>query len=372
MDMSIPAAVQAVRAERADAPRIGAGVVLLGTMITLFGLSWDIEWHIRVGPDTFFTWSHLALYSGSALSGIASLVMVLVSTAAQRAGRAFPRYAGGPPVKVLGGTFHAPLGYLISGTGAALFLVYGLLDLWWHSIYGFDAVLNTPSHVALFLAVSITMAGSIVVFAAARERWWGRAGLLLSIPVLIVFAPVAFNGFDGLDPPIQAALLGVLLCAPTLLIMGATLLGRWAAVKVAMVLGFLQAILWWFSPVAAEAYARFVGLPLRDGLHSMTPELPNAIPMFLIVAAAAVEVLLALGRSGRIGSRLLMPLTGTVAGMLVGGGFAAQHALVSDFGRLGVADVIGLTGLGLVLGLVGGYFGFRFAVLLRATRGESR
>jgi hypothetical protein len=30
--------------------------------------------------------------------------------------------------------FHAPLGYLISGTGATLFLLYGLLDLWWHSI----------------------------------------------------------------------------------------------------------------------------------------------------------------------------------------------------------------------------------------------
>ena len=156
--------------------------MLLGTAISTVGLSWDIQWHVEVGPDTFFTLSHLALYSGSALSGIASLVMVLLATSAQRAGREWPRSAGGAPVRVFGGVFTAPVGYLISGVGAACFLLYGLLDLWWHSIYGFDAVLNTPSHVALFLSISVTMVGTIITFAAAREQRWGRVGLLLAVP----------------------------------------------------------------------------------------------------------------------------------------------------------------------------------------------
>jgi hypothetical protein len=346
-------------------------MVALSTVITLFGLSWDVEWHIRVGPDTFFTWPHLALYSGSALAGIASLVMVLLSTAAQRAGRSFPRRAGGQPVKVFGGTFHAPLGYLISGTGAALFLLYGLLDLWWHSIYGFDAVLNTPSHVALFLSISITMIGSIVVFAAARDRLWGRIGLLLAIPVLIIFAPVAFNGLDGLNLPVRGAVFGILLCAPTLLIMGAVLLGRWAAAKIALVLGVLQAILWWFSPWAAERYASYVGLPLRDGLHSTAPELPSSIPMFLIVAALAVEGMLVVGRTGRLGSWILILVTGAVTGMLVGAGFAVQTSLVGGgYRSLPNSKVIALVGLGLVLGLAAGYLGSRFAVMLRTTSPE--
>src|SRR5882757_4715578 len=181
----------------------GAWVVLLGTMITTVGLSWDIQWHVEVGPDTFFTLSHLALYSGSALSGIASLVLVLLATAAQRAGRPLPRAVGGTPVRVFGGTFTAPLGYLISGSGAASFLLYGLLDLWWHSLYGFDAVLNSPPHVALFLSISATMVGSVIVFAAARDQRWAQIGVLLAVPILMTFAPITTNAFSSLPLPID-------------------------------------------------------------------------------------------------------------------------------------------------------------------------
>src|SRR5205823_2456843 len=145
---------------------LGAWTVLIGVALTTVGLSWDIQWHVEVGPDTFFTLPHLVLYAGSAVAGIASLVMVLIATSAQRAGRSWPRTAGGTPIRVFDGVFRAPLGYLVSGVGAASFLLYGLLDLWWHSIYGFDATLNTPSHVALFLSICITMVGSLIVFAS--------------------------------------------------------------------------------------------------------------------------------------------------------------------------------------------------------------
>jgi hypothetical protein len=345
--------------------RAGAWFVLAGTLITLFGLGWDIQWHVEVGPDTFFTLSHLALYSGSAIAGIAGLTMVLLSTSAQRAGRAFPRYAGGPPIRVLGGTFHAPLGYLICGSGAALFLLYGLLDLWWHSIYGFDAVLNTPSHVALFLAVSITMAGSIVVCAAARDQRWGRIGLLLSIPIMIVFGPIAFNGLSQVPLPIDPVLLGIILCAPTLLIMSAALLGRWAAIQIAVVLGVLQGILWWFSPWAAEAYAGVVGLPLRDVISAEPPVLPSTIPMFLIVAALTTEGFFALGRSGRLRPAWLMVLAGAAAGFVVGGGLALQTILTDPTQHLSGKDIGSLMLLGLILGPLTGYLGCRFAVMLR-------
>ncbi|HEY0001906.1 MAG TPA: hypothetical protein VGB74_15745 [Actinoplanes sp.] len=341
-------------------------MVLLGAWVSLVGLSWDVQWHGDVGPDTFVTWPHLALYSGSALSGIASLVMVLRSTASQRAGRSFPRNAGGLPVSVFGGTFQAPLGYLISGVGAALFLLYGLLDLWWHTIYGFDATLSTPSHVALFLSISLTMIGSIVVFAAARDQRWARGGLLLAIGVFMVFGPIPFAGLDPLDLPINSTLIGVLLCTPTLLIMGAVLLGRWAAVRIAVVLGAMQAFLWWFSPWATIAYASFVGLPLRDGLRDNVPGIPNTIPMFLIVAALAVEGLLTLGRAGRLRPRVLVPLTGGVAGVLIGPSLIAQFVLVGESSFRNASILIPAAVAGLVLGLVAGYLGCRFAVLLRA------
>src|SRR2546430_13856858 len=73
---AVRAAPQTNDASSTMAARVGAGVVLLGTLITTLGISWDVQWHKTVGPDTFFTLPHLALYSGSALAGIASLVKI--------------------------------------------------------------------------------------------------------------------------------------------------------------------------------------------------------------------------------------------------------------------------------------------------------
>jgi hypothetical protein len=349
------------------AARAGAYVVLLGTTITTVGLSWDIEWHKQVGPDTFFTLPHLLLYSGSAISGIASLVMVLLATAAQRAGRPMPRTVGGTPVRVFGGTFTAPLGYLVSGAGAASFLIYGLFDLQWHSIYGFDAVLNTPSHVALFLSILITMVGSVIVFASAREQRWGRIGVVLSIPILITFAPIPANGLSNLPLPVDPVILGIILFSPLLLIIGTGILRRpGSAIAIAAALGILQAFLWWFSPWAAHAYATASGLPLRDGLIPQPPELPGAMPMFLIVAAVAVEVLFGMTRTRNLNARRVLLLAGGVAGLIIAGGLPLQRTLTDPTSNIAPAAIAMITIIGLPLGALAGYLGGRFTAMMNA------
>ena len=371
MDAALPASAAGASASGTavaghTAARIGAWVVLLGTAITTVGLSWDIQWHVEVGPDTFFTLPHLFLYSGSAVSGIASLVMVLLATSAQRAGRTWPRWAGGPPVRVLGGTFAAPLGYLVSGVGAACFLLYGLLDLWWHSIYGFDAVLNTPSHVALFLSICVTMVGSIIVFTYARDQRWGRAGILVAVPILITFAPFPFNALSSAPLPIDPTVLGVLFCAPMLLIMGALVLGRGGAIGMSVILGATQAVLWWFSSWATVAYAAAVGLPLRDGRGHESPALPGLIPMFLIIAAFAVEGAIWLSHRRRIHfGRLMLPLGG-LAGLIVGATFALQFTITND-GKFSTLLILILSISGLILGIPAGFLGTRFGAMLRTT-----
>lgn len=361
---SVGSVVPAVRT--GSAARAGAWLVLLGTAVTTVGISWDIEWHVEVGPDTFFTLPHLFLYSGSAISGLASLAMVLLATSAQRAGRPWPRAVGGRGVRVFGGAFHAPLGYLISGVGAASFLLYGLMDLWWHSIYGFDAVLNTPSHVALFLSICVTMVGSIAVFAAAGNQWWAKGGLLLAVAIMIIFAPLPFNGLDNLNLPIDATVLGILLCAPALLIVGALLAGRGGAIGVALVLGALQALLWWFSPWAAHAYANAVGLPLREGLIPRPPELPASVPVLLILAALAVEGARWLHRRYRLRAKPLLLAAGTVGGFVVGASLPLQQGLTGPQGGVRLASVLVLAVLGIPLGLLAGYLGPRLAVMLAA------
>ena len=116
--------------------KLPAFVMLTGTLISLSGLTWDIDWHLDVGPDSFFTLPHLFIYSGGAIAGVTSLVMVLRATATQRNGRDLDPTVGGRAFKVLG-VFAAPIGYLVSGIAAASFLLYGLYDEWWHGLYGF-------------------------------------------------------------------------------------------------------------------------------------------------------------------------------------------------------------------------------------------
>jgi hypothetical protein len=365
-----PAATSARTASRVDADiagQAGAWVVLLGNLITTLGISWDVQWHVDVGPDTFFTLSHLALYSGSALSGIASLVMVLMTTSAQRAGRPMPRTVGGTPVRVFGGTFTAPVGYLISGIGAASFLLYGLLDLQWHSIYGFDAVLNTPSHVALFLSITLTMIGSIIVFAAARDRRWGQVGILLAIPVLITFAPISANGLSNLPLPFDPVIAATIFVATLVTIIGASILRRpGAAIAIAVVLGALQAFLWWFSPWAAHTYASSVGLPLRDGLSTQPPSVPSGIPMFLIVAAVALEVLLWVTRARDLNARRVMLLAGTVTGLIVAASIPLQTSLTDPTSPMSTHETVVIIALGLPLGALAGFLSGPFTIMLRA------
>jgi hypothetical protein len=351
----------------AQAGKTGAWVVLLGTVITTVGLSWDVQWHVEVGPDTFFTLSHLALYSGSALSGIASLVMVLLATAAQRAGKPMPRSVGGTPVRVFGGVFTAPLGYLISGIGAASFLLYGLLDLAWHSIYGFDAVLNTPSHVALFLSILLTMVGSLIVFASAREQRWARIGILVVTPILITFAPIPANGLSNLPLPIDPTVLGIIFFSPLLLIVGAGILRRpGSAIAIAAVLGILQAFLWWFSPWAAEVYAAASGLPLRDGLTPEPPQLPGAIPMFFIVAAVAVEAVFRLTRTRGRNAHKMMLLAGTLAGFIIGATVPLQRNMIVPTSNIPMTLVAVLAIVGALLGILAGFLASRFIAMSNA------
>ncbi|WP_334025250.1 hypothetical protein [Nocardia terpenica] len=360
-----PATSVAVSDTSGTAARAGAWVVLLGTLITTIGTSWDIQWHNEVGPDTFFTLPHLFLYSGSAIAGFASLAMVLLATSAQRAGRPLPRL-GGTPIRVFGGRLTAPLGYMVSGAGAASFLLYGLLDLQWHTIYGFDAVLNTPSHVALFLSISITMIGSIIVFSAHRDELWGRLGLISALPILISFAPIPVDALANLRMPVDPIIIGVVLFAPLLLILGAAVLA-WpgAALAITAAAAVLQGALWWFSPWAAHAYAAATGLPLRDGLLPRPPSFPSLMPMFLIVAALVVEGVFWLSRTRGIDLKKLLPVTGLVSGVILAVGMPLQVLLTNHYAHIPGSQFVLLAVLGVPLGLLAGYLAGRFAIMLR-------
>lgn len=271
---------------------VPASLVLGGTLLSLVGLTWDIQWHSDVGPDTFFTMPHLFLYAGSALSGLASLVVVLMTTADAKRDRAVDPIVGGRAVGVFGRTFAAPVGYLISGTGAALFLVYGLWDQWWHGLYGFDAVIDSPPHIGLLLSISITMVGAVMIFAVARDQRWGTYGTVVSAAALLVFSMVTAIGLRAVPGTLANPVsVGSAFFSVMILFLGAHALSRrGGALAVGVAVAAMQAVFWWFSPWAARVYADATGLPLRDYADGI-PGLPYMIPMCLVLVAVAVELL---------------------------------------------------------------------------------
>ncbi|AXB45765.1 hypothetical protein [Amycolatopsis albispora] len=356
------ATTRAAAGARAWLPASG---LLAGTLITLVGLTWDVEWHDDVGPDTFFTLPHLFLYTGSAIAGLVSLVVVLSTTAAQRAGRPVDEAVGGRAVGVFGRTFAAPVGYLVAGTGGALFLLYGLWDLWWHSLYGFDAVIDSPPHIGLLLSVMVTMVGTVMVFAAARSHRWGVFGTLASVAVLLSFSSVTVLGLSDVDTAVNAVTIGMTFLSVMLILVARGFLGRpGGALGAAVLLGAWQAFSWWFSPWAAHAYAAAVGLPLRDNVDDLA-SMPALMPMCLVGAALLAE--LVLWATSRRGSapRWAGALAGAVAGFVVAGAQPFQDAWLYETGVPAAGQLLATAGVGASFGLLGGYLGWRFGGMLR-------
>ncbi|WP_199440923.1 hypothetical protein [Umezawaea beigongshangensis] len=368
MDLTAPGTRVAVNA-RARAGTRGwppAAAVLLGALMSMFGLSWDVQWHSDVGPDTFFTLPHLLLYTGSAVAGVAALVVVLRTTAAQRAGRSVDPAVGGHAIGVFGRTFAAPVAYLVTGTAAATFLLYGLWDQWWHSLYGFDATIDSPPHIGLLLAISTTIIGSLMAFAAARAERWGRIGVLVSLALLVAFFTITSLAFQDADGAFDAVDTSIAFTTVLLLVVAVSYFRRpGAALLAGGAVAALQAVLWVFTPWATYTYADAVGLPVRDYVDRV-PGLPSLIPMSLLGVALLLEGALRVARASGWSARVVAPLCGAVATALVAALAPLQRTLLFDaplpeFGYVAPTAIVAL-----VLGALAGLLGWRFGLTLRA------
>jgi hypothetical protein len=339
---------------------VPASFVLGGALLSLVGLSWDIQWHNDVGPDTFFTMPHLFLYAGSAVAGFASLAVVLSTTAAQRRGQPADPGVGGRAVGVFGRTFTAPVGYLISGTGAAGFLLYGLWDEWWHGLYGFDVTIASPPHIGFLLSIQITMVGALVVFMAARRHRWGVIGTILGAATLIAFSVVTVMGLEALPVDEATAVgAGVVFVCVVVVVMSAHALDGWGAIGVVVAVAAMQAVLWWFSPWATVVYADVIGLPVRDYIEGV-PGHSAMIPMVLVPVGVLAAV-------------LRQPpawLVGAVAGALIGGLMPVQEAVLYGAEAPDSFAVVVMAATGTVVGAVAGFLGARFGIMLRFSAPE--
>jgi hypothetical protein len=273
--------------------KIPAFVMLAGTLISLSGLTWDIDWHLDVGPDSFFTLPHLFIYSGGAIAGLTSLAMVLRATAAQRNGGDPDPTVGGRAFKVLG-AFAAPIGYLVAGIAAASFLLYGLYDEWWHGLYGFDVTVASPPHQGWLTSICVTMIGTAIVFAAAREHRWGRWGFMVAIAAFGQYASIQSGALADLDlsASIDWATLTWLSIPLVCVLLGSQVVPRGGAIGTGLLTLVLNLATWSFATWAVGWYADLQGLALRDFVELGFPIDMVLIPAIVFVFGVVVELLL--------------------------------------------------------------------------------
>jgi hypothetical protein len=260
------------------------------------------------------------------------------------------------------------VGYLIAGAGSAMFLMFGLWDQWWHGLYGFDAVLDSPPHEALFLSISVTMAGSVIVFAAAREQRWGRVGMIVAVPVMLAFSQLTLAPVKDLHGLGDPQIVGSAFLSLLLLITAAACLRRpGTTLAIAAVLAVIQGVLWIYSPWAAHGYADLVGLPLRDYVTSR-PVFPSGMPMFLILAAATVELVMWLARSRRWSMRWVPMVAGSLGSVVVAVCVPLQNIVTFGNTKLGGSTLFASTISSAVIGALAGFLGWHVGTMMRDTQ----
>jgi hypothetical protein len=324
---------------------IGAWLLLAAAVIDVVGLSWDVQWHSDVGPDTFFTLPHLVMYTASALYGCTSLAMVLY--------RSFRRPH--PEIRSVSvfGTFRAPLGFLVAGLGAAAGLLYGLMDLWWHTVYGFDATPTSPPHVGLSLCGMISGVGAVIAFASLRDTRSGRTGLAVLLGVACYSNIFLMLSTPELSFVASVPLAIALFCVLVMILSAAVTRSAISAIVTGSSFAATHVVMWFSMPPLTRAYAAAIDLPVRDyvdGTSVYAALLPLAfLPVALLVAGG-----LAVARRF-MSPKLAVPVVGALAAGVL------MVAYLAQFGVLDAGTVVGAT----VLGIGVGWIGWRASAPLR-------
>ncbi|MFB9991925.1 hypothetical protein ACFFLM_08105 [Deinococcus oregonensis] len=262
--------------------RIGGTFTLIGIVLSFLGLSWDIEWHADVGPDTFWTLPHLFVYAGSAIAGIACLTVCLITT---KRSKTKPNAAW---VSLLGGRFHAPVGFVLAGFGSLGFLSFGLFDQWWHLIYGFDVLFSSPPHVGLFLSLLLTMWGSTLIFARGSQVDSPRLCLSIAVTLgfglpIISFLAIELGGFY------LAYLFPAMMMTFGMALVLSITRRFWSVIGMSLCIFAFRIFNGYGIPYFNQAYADYLGYSLRE-TADIQAGIPILTPAWMPVAALVMSI----------------------------------------------------------------------------------
>ena len=234
--------------------RIALWALLAGNLIAGWGVQWDIQWHVRVGRDSFWIPPHVMTYGGVAIVVLVSFGVLARDTLRHLVGGRAPR--GTTRVAGVTGT----PGFYLAACGIALTVLAAPIDDLWHRLFGIDVTLWSPPHLLGLLGVTInTLACLLIVREAYPARGWARyLGLVLAASTLFGSLGVAlrptgrlaflYGGISFYSYPILAALL-----LPMALVAAARLTGHRSAplvvIAIALAVGMIGA---WIARVGFD------------------------------------------------------------------------------------------------------------------------
>lgn len=168
--------------------RLVLWAVIAAKILALWGLQWDIRWHIRIGRDSAWIPPHLMMYSGVALIVLLCFGMLAWDTWRHRSGRTAEggAVAAGGAMAVMG--FVSTPGFHLAAWGIALTVLAAPIDDLWHRIFGIDVTLWSPPHLLGLSGSFINTAACLMI---AREIYprraaMGRAAVIVSAGLLLM------------------------------------------------------------------------------------------------------------------------------------------------------------------------------------------
>jgi hypothetical protein len=216
--------------------RIALWVLIVGKLLGAWGLTWDIQWHLLIGRDTFWIPPHLMMYSGVTAGFLVAVLVLALDTRDRRRGVRARRL-----VTMLGLT--STRGIHLAAWGVALLLLAAPIDDLWHRLFGLDVTLWSPPHLLGLLGSAINTIGTllIAVEAYAPGSRMRLAALLLGGGLLyggvrVVLEPAWLTAYTHGGVAFHAFAMLAALLLPLALIPGTRLLDRrWAPLALVVV-----------------------------------------------------------------------------------------------------------------------------------------
>ena len=271
---------------------------LVGVALSMWGASWDITSHLLRIPETFFTPSHMVLYTGVGISMISALLSIAVLIR-KRNSVVKPFILGSKLVIV----------------GAILQIIAGPGDFYWHEIFGIDGLLS-PTHIALAIGILIVSVGTVIGFTRIQSH------LEMKNNLIKIIIPIAFGVF-------WFAVMWMVFFFVLPISDGDTHNFNpdesFAVILSFVVLPFLFSILFWTMAksqnvfgVASAATLAFITMNTTSNILT-SEDLLSYLPWFVapIASAIAADYIL----SGKINSRILKNHQNKISGLILGSMF---------------------------------------------------